>query len=104
MGDSETHIEGGRLAHINPLRNRRYNSELAIWLAVLFLGTGGIFYKNKKELTIVMLAIIGLTIFELIFEARARYLYTYVPLYIILAAAGVQKIVEKKIICIGYDL
>lgn len=53
---------------------------------------------------IVMLAIIGLTIFELIFEARARYLYTYVPLYIILAAAGVQKIVEKKIICIGYDL
>lgn len=45
---------------------------------------------------IVMLAIIGLTIFELIFEARARYLYTYVPLYIILAAAGVQKIVEKK--------
>lgn len=43
-----------------------------------------------------MLAIIGLTIFELIFEARARYLYTYVPLYIILAAAGVQKIVEKK--------
>lgn len=73
-----------------------YNSELAIWLAVLLLGTGGIFYKNKKELTIVMLAIIGLTIFELIFEARARYLYTYVPLYIILAAAGVQKIVEKK--------
>ena len=53
---------------------------------------------------IVMLAIIGLTIFELIFETRARYLYTYVPLYIILAAAGVQKIVEKKIICIGYDL
>ena len=45
---------------------------------------------------IVMLSIIGLTIFELIFEARARYLYTYVPLYIILAAAGVQKIVEKK--------
>lgn len=44
-----------------------------------------------------MLAIIGLTLFELIFEARARYLYTYVPLYIVLAIYGVSFISRKVI-------
>lgn len=39
-----------------------------------------------------MLAVIGLTAFELLFEARARYLYTYVPVYCVLAALGMQEI------------
>lgn len=39
-----------------------------------------------------MLAVIGLTLFELLFEARARYLYTYVPVYCVLAALGMQEI------------
>ena len=43
--------------------------------------------KNKYFCTI-MLSILGLTIFELLFEARARYLFTYAPLYIILAVLG----------------
>ena len=43
--------------------------------------------KNKYFCTI-MLSILGLTIFELLFEARARYLFTYAPLYIILAVQG----------------
>ena len=46
-------------------------------------------------LAIVMLSLIGLTVFELLFEARARYLYTYAPLYILLASAGTQKICER---------
>ena len=41
-----------------------------------------------------MRAVIGLTVFELLFEARARYLYTYTPLYILLAVAGIQKIMN----------
>ena len=48
-----------------------------------------------------MIGIIGLSLFELLFEARARYLYIYVPLYIILAIYGIsfinQKISTKKI-------
>ena len=32
----------------------------------------------------IMKLIIGITLYELLFEARARYLYLYVPVYILL--------------------
>ena len=66
-----------------------YNFELMIWLTVLFCTL--LCVVQKKEMSFlgtVMLSIIGLTVFELIFEARARYLYTYIPMYIILASAS----------------
>ena len=34
------------------------------------------------------MALLGLTIFEMLFEARARYLYANVPLYIVLMFCG----------------
>lgn len=37
----------------------------------------------KKELLIMLTALVGITMFELLFEARARYLYIYVPVYIL---------------------
>lgn len=37
------------------------------------------------------LALIGLSVFELLFEARAWYLYIYVPLYIIVAVWGLRE-------------
>ena len=37
------------------------------------------------------LAIIGLSIFELLFEARARYLFAYAPVYIIIGINGTEK-------------
>ena len=43
-----------------------------------------------------MLAVIGLTVFELLFEPRARYLYTYAPFYIILAVSGIQMIIKRN--------
>lgn len=45
--------------------------------------------RSEKAFTI-MLALIGLTLFELIFEARARYLYCYVPLYVLLGSWGLE--------------
>ena len=60
-----------------------------IWLAVLAVGIFSIFRK-EKEVAVIMLSVIGLTVFELLFEARARYLYTYTPFYILLAAIGIQ--------------
>ena len=39
-------------------------------------------------LLVMMLSVIGLTAFELIFEARARYLFTYAPVYILLGIGG----------------
>ncbi len=42
-----------------------------------------------------LLSVVGLTLFELLFEARARYLFTYVPIYILLALYGLQFIKTK---------
>lgn len=72
------------------------NFEQMIWLACLCVGVFSIFQqKEKEELSVIMLSIIGLTIFELLFEARARYLYTYTSLYILLAATGIQIVIKK---------
>ena len=45
--------------------------------------------------TVAYLALIGLTIFTLLFEARARYLYLYSPYYIILAVIGIEAVYKK---------
>ena len=71
------------------------NFELMVWIAILFLGILSVFL-NKKELSVIMLAVIGLTVFELLFEPRARYLYTYAPFYIILAVSGIQMIIKRN--------
>ena len=65
------------------------------WIAVLFLQ---LFNKTTKKcgiIPVIELSIIGLTIFELLFESRARYLYIYSPFYIFMAVCGVQNIYSK---------
>lgn len=70
------------------------NVEQMLWMTVLFLS---VFCSQRKHenTRVVMLGILGLTLFELLFEARARYLYTYVPLYITLACCGFETLREK---------
>lgn len=47
-------------------------------------------YKMFSIIIIILiLLIIGLTVFEIIFEARSRYLFAYVPVYIMLAMNGI---------------
>lgn len=63
------------------------------WLAILLFSLAAVCgSKGEKRKSVLMLAVIGLTAFELLFEARARYLYTYVPVYCVLAALGMQEI------------
>ena len=71
------------------------NFEQMIWLTVLFFAMLSGFFARDKRITVVMITIIGLTLFELIFEARARYLFAYVPLYIILAVCGIKFLLDK---------
>lgn len=72
--------------------------EQIVWMTCLFfvfVGVVGVFSCKKRYRTdyiVALLAIIGLTIFELIFEARARYLYCYVPIYIIMMTYGMNVI------------
>ena len=76
-----------------------------VWLIVLFLSFFSIFSKKTYLISIAMLSIIGLTMFELIFEARARYLFIYVPIYIILAMIGVDELISyfKKFKCFTFN-
>lgn len=78
-----------------------------IWITLLFGSCGVLLhyiFSKERNLTIyaMSLSLIGLTLFEMIFEARARYLFIYSPFYIIVALVGyigfreaIQKIVIK---------
>ena len=62
-----------------------------VWIGVLFLAlVGCVLDKHPSEQTNVMrLSLLGLMLFELLFEVRARYLFTYTPFFIILAVEGI---------------
>lgn len=69
-----------------------------IWLGmIIFITITAIFGKFENKKSVIFLSIIGLTLFTLIFEGRARYLYLYSPYYIILAAMGVEVLNKAKI-------
>ena len=63
----------------------------SIWVFVLgAAAVSGLGKENRQEIIVLMLSIAGLTLFEVLFEARARYLYTYAPVFCILAAIGIE--------------
>jgi hypothetical protein len=66
--------------------------EQAVWLFVLaggFLATLKSKYSRHREAAFILaISLVGVTLFTLLFEARARYLYLYAPFYVILAVKG----------------
>lgn len=63
-------------------------TEQIIWIFVIF-GCAFLFYKHaSKEATIIGLSLIGIFLFVMLFEARARYLYCYSPFFVTAAAIG----------------
>ena len=90
----------------NGVKNHIFkNTFQMIWLTLLFLiiflpfsnglrGKGSVLPHcfDTETLLTIALAVIGLTIFELLFEARARYLFCYAPFYVIMAAIGYRNI------------
>ena len=57
------------------------------------------FRIEDKEQQSLYLSLIGITVFEMIFEPRARYLLVYGPFFIIAGVMGYQyitKIIKKK--------
>ncbi len=77
-----------------------------IWLFML-LGVPGAFFagndliKMKKDnalwLSAAFLSLLGLFIFLLLFETRARYMISYLPLYIFVSTLGYQKMAERVV-------
>ncbi len=74
-----------------------------MWLTILFFCMGVVFFvksdsSKKEEVVIMSLGVMGVFLFVMIFEARARYLYTYVPFMVILASIGhceIRKLIIK---------
>lgn len=101
-----------RNRHLSPfLRNLYYNRLIhgeyypwwcsfatAVWLGVLVLAFFSLFGKWNRMLKITALSIILLTVYELFFEARARYLYAYIPMYILMAVQGAETLSAKWVI------
>ncbi|SKB65299.1 hypothetical protein SAMN06296386_103186 [Lachnospiraceae bacterium] len=78
------------------------------WLTILALSLMlgvSVFVKKKEEQephgeidhfsSVILLSLVGLFIFELLFEAKARYLFTYVPFWIMAAVIGVSRIAMR---------
>ena len=66
-----------------------------VWLAVLTLGLFSYGRRTDPETAVLQLAILGLTLFDLLFEARARYLFSYVPAYVLMAGIGLQNLIIR---------
>ncbi|MBE5892067.1 MAG: hypothetical protein E7286_01665 [Lachnospiraceae bacterium] len=72
------------------------NGVHVLWMGVLALNLLAVFEKRKDAaIYISFLALIGIALFELLFEARARYIFTYVPIYILMACGNAEQVLER---------
>lgn len=70
--------------------------EQLVWIACLAGCLLIVFKKNKeKNILVIMLTIVGMTMFLLLFEPRARYLFCYVPVFIIGASIGFTSVYRR---------
>jgi hypothetical protein len=64
----------------------------AVWLLIIILCTIASYPKgNDDKALIETLSILGLMLFLVLFETRARYLFIFTPLYVILATKGLLR-------------
>ncbi|MCR4611513.1 MAG: hypothetical protein K5644_06415 [Lachnospiraceae bacterium] len=66
-----------------------------VWIFVLLLNVLLIFTKKNKLNAVLATSLIGIILFDLLFEARARYLLIYAPLYIMAAVSALQGVYDK---------
>ncbi len=67
----------------------------AAWICTLLLGfLSSLFKKKDGTIDLVRLSLVGLFLFELLFESRGRYLLTYVPLFVLLACTGFKDLLD----------
>ena len=86
---------------------RWLNSVLqACWMATLFLMSAGALLAMRRQSTLSVLwrntlcaAVLGLTAYQMLFECRARYLFLFLPVFILFAVGGALSLVETPIAC-----
>lgn len=67
------------------------------WLVILIVSFFSIVNKSNNKY-VLQLTLIGLFIFLSIFEGNPKYVYTNVPIFIVLAMVGIKGILELKIV------
>ncbi len=80
-------------------RHYVYTLKQMMWIVILFSSIGIVLltrsdFSKKEEIVVICLAVMGIYLFVMLFESRARYLYTYLPFFVILAGIGFYKIQE----------
>lgn len=73
------------------------NMAQALWMSVLALCAAATLGRRDERAALLMMTLLALTLFETLFEARARYLFCFVPLYIALAACGMQSLMGASL-------
>ena len=73
-----------------------------LWISILIFNMFSYNDSKSRKIAIIILALIGLFLFETIFEARSRYIFVYVPLYIFIGVIGIKNALNwtcRKIKC-----
>lgn len=65
---------------------------IVLQLFVVFFNKNSLGSDNDRSVLAMITSVIGITIFELLFEARARYLFCFTPVYVILAVWGLRNL------------
>lgn len=76
------------------------NTSQFFWMGNLLLIFGGLVVAiikkcGDKAYCLCALSVVALMVFEIVFEARGRYLFTFVPLFIVVAMQGMNFILEN---------
>ena len=74
-----------------------------LWISILIFNMFSYNDSKSRKIAIIILALIGLFLFETIFEARSRYIFVYVPLYIFAGVIGIKNVLNwtsRRIKCI----
>ncbi|RKR72942.1 glycosyltransferase family 39 protein [Frondihabitans australicus] len=72
----------------------------AMWTLVLLLGAAPLVLRRDRRLfgdasVAMRVAILGLIVFLMLFEGRSRYVYLYVPFFVVLAGVSMRSLAER---------
>lgn len=77
---------------------KRYNLFLnavqSVWMGVLLFSLIGGFGENDQKVSAMMLTLIGALLFELLFEPRARHLFSVLPIIFYVASKGYFEVMD----------
>ncbi len=66
------------------------NYAMMVWIACLFFAIFSVLQTPGKELMSISVSIVFITVFELLFECRARYIFAYAPIFIVASSIGIH--------------